>query len=112
MQLIYTDNCPANVSQRLAYTEEESKTEAEIEETNINLYPNPNNGNMFVAYNITNNAVMEVTDVTGKVISKYVLDSENNNIEINNTDVVNGVYLYRIISGNQLLKTGKIVIMK
>jgi type IX secretion system substrate protein len=78
----------------------------------INLYPNPNNGNMMVDYTITNDATMEIVDVTGNIIGQYTLSALNKNIEIHNNNLANGVYLYRITNANGILQTGRVVIMK
>jgi len=78
----------------------------------ISLYPNPNNGSMLVEYSIVSDAVIQINDVAGKVVGEYNLSSLNNKLEIHNDNLLNGVYLYRIMSNNTVLKTGKIVIMK
>jgi len=78
----------------------------------VSVYPNPNNGKMVIEYNLQSDAIMQITDVAGKLINEYNLSALNNKLEIHNNNLINGVYLYRIIDNNQILKTGKIVIMK
>ena len=79
---------------------------------NINLYPNPNNGNMMVDYTISSDATMQLVDVTGDIIGQYTLSALNKNIEIHNNNLANGVYLYRITNASGLIQTGRVVIMK
>jgi len=82
------------------------------ENQTINLYPNPNNGSMTLAYNINKDAVLEITDISGKLVDKYDLSAAFKIIEIKNDKLQNGVYLYSVISNGNMLKAGKIVIMK
>ena len=83
-----------------------------VNDAKINLYPNPNNGTMLIEYNIVNDALMEISDVTGNSIANYKLSAINSKLEVKNNDLADGVYLYRIFNNNGLLKTGRIVIMK
>jgi hypothetical protein len=113
MQLQYTDNCPANVSQRLAYTEEEeNKTEAATEETNISLYPNPNTGDFTISYNIEQNATLYIFDAQGKQVYSLLLSAEQKSIEVNNLNLANGIYMYKVLNGGNVLHNGKLIILK
>jgi hypothetical protein len=80
--------------------------------TYINVHPNPNNGNMFVNYNITTTAVMEIVDLNGNLVGTYNLSVTSTQIEMKNDKLQSGIYLYRIISNNTVVKFGKVVIMK
>jgi type IX secretion system substrate protein len=75
----------------------------------VNIYPNPNNGNMFINYKITNDAVMEITDITGNVVGVYNLKSTENKSEIRNDNLCNGIYFVQIKTAEGIV-TNKIVI--
>jgi type IX secretion system substrate protein len=80
--------------------------------TTGNLYPNPNNGSMTLDYNLKNDAVMEITDITGNLVATYVLPATETTMQVQNNNLQNGMYMYRIISNNAIIKQGKIVVMK
>ncbi|MGV3596831.1 MAG: T9SS type A sorting domain-containing protein [Bacteroidota bacterium] len=73
----------------------------------IAAYPNPASTNLFVEINaqIDGEATLELTDLTGKILKTQALDllkGQSNNIEIDITDVPQGLYLLH--AGNQPLK--------
>jgi hypothetical protein len=73
----------------------------------IAAYPNPASTNLFVEINaqIDGEATLELTDLTGKILKTQALDllkGQSNNIEIDITDVPQGLYLLH--AGNQTLK--------
>ncbi|HXB40696.1 MAG TPA: T9SS type A sorting domain-containing protein [Bacteroidia bacterium] len=78
----------------------------------INIFPNPNDGNMTIEYQINNNAILEIRDINEKLMSKYYLPVNYNKKQIENDALENGIYFYRIISDNKIFKTGKIIVMK
>ena len=86
--------------------------ESDLEDETIVVYPNPNDGNMTIEYEIEGDAEMQITDVMGKVICTYTLFATNNIIEINCNDLSNGVYFYSIIANGNIIKSDKIVIIK
>lgn len=79
----------------------------------FNLYPNPSNGNFNLQYETktTERVYLNIYDIVGKQIYVEVLSLGNNNKTIN-TNLPNGIYEWTLISKNQLLKTGKIVIVR
>ncbi len=95
---------------RLAAGNEEVQTT----ETNSKflLYPNPNNGNMVLNYELSNNGKLELTDITGKIICEYNLNADASTININCEGLSNGLYLYKVIANDEILKAGKIAIIK
>lgn len=81
----------------------------------INIYPNPNNGNFIVsAKGISGKSVIELYNVLGQEIyntSLYL--SPGGNYEINTGSQPSGIYLYRIISNDgNMLGEGKLEIEK
>ncbi|MGE3823758.1 MAG: T9SS type A sorting domain-containing protein [Bacteroidia bacterium] len=85
----------------------------ELEPLGFELYPNPNDGNMYLTYrNLYEKARFELYDVTSRKISAYDLNSEYGTLNISEQGISNGVYLYRIINENSKYKFGKVVIKK
>jgi hypothetical protein len=78
----------------------------------INIYPNPNNGSMTLEYSINNDARLEIMDITSTLVGTYNLPVTSNTIQIKNDNLQNGIYLYRVISNNAVIKQGKIVVMQ
>ena len=87
-------------------------TQLGIQNAELNIYPNPNNGNMFISYKIINDAVMEITDLNGNIIHSYILSANSIQLQIKNDDLQNGVYLYRVIGKENIIHQGKIVVIK
>jgi hypothetical protein len=109
----YTDNCEqeANASRRQKPV---TLSGAEGQKTNFYIYPNPNNGNMILEYDLVtySNAKVNLFDITGKVISSYKLNETKGILQMNEQNLNNGVYFYRILVGEKTIKTDKIVIIK
>jgi len=78
----------------------------------VTIYPNPSNGIFSINYDLKQNAQIQITDVSGKLVGTYNIETTENNIKIKNDNLQAGVYLYRVISNGANLKTGKIVVVK
>jgi hypothetical protein len=78
------------------------------------IHPNPNNGNMQVAYEIPKNATgdLEIYDMVGKKLLSYPLYEGKNTFSISATMLKEGIYFYRATAGNKLIAKDKIVIIK
>ncbi len=78
------------------------------------LYPNPNNGNFTLAYDLKKYNVAEVYmyDVTGKVVYKAYLDNLENIKQINTNQLQSGIYFVQLIHDKNLLWTDKLMISK
>jgi len=83
-----------------------------INNYSINLYPNPNNGSMTLSYSMKEDARIEITDITGNLIATYNMPASTSNIQVKNDNLPAGVYMYRIMGINTIIKLGKIVIIK
>ena len=109
----FDDNCEeeANTSRKQKAV---AMSRVEGQTTNFYLYPNPNNGSMILDYDLGNytNAKVNVFDITGKVISTYKLSDTKGILQMNEQNLNNGVYFYRILVGEKIIKTDKIVIIK
>lgn len=76
--------------------------------TGVIIYPNPSNGvyNVIVTQENTN-ANIVILDALGRVVLTEKLNALSNTI--NAEKLANGVYMYRIVNGNQTVKQGKLV---
>ena len=84
----------------------------EINNSRIYIFPNPNNGNMYIAYNLTENARLEITNVTGNIVGIYNMPAANTTLQIKSNDLSNGIYFYRVMCNDAMIKLGKIVIIQ
>jgi hypothetical protein len=96
-----------------ASTEEEKIM---IEEQNyfVSIYPNPNNGEMTVWYHLpsSNNTQMLIHNALGKLIKQYELNSNVQQLTINEPALENGLYYYTIMVDDEIVKTDKFIIIK
>jgi hypothetical protein len=110
----YNDNCNTDkLGARLGYNDDEkgvSVTGGVI----AKLYPNPNNGEFNLAYDLkTNNeATLQITDVAGKLVYTSVIDNLNNIVQLNTKYLQAGIYFVQLIHNKQLLWTDKLIISK
>jgi hypothetical protein len=78
----------------------------------ISLYPNPNNGNMTFEYNIKEDAVLEISDLNGRLVGTYNLPALNSKMVVKGEGLINAIYMYRVTSNGAVIKIGKIVVMQ
>lgn len=78
----------------------------------IKMYPNPNNGQFFMEINFNSNEAVFIyfEDIQGKLIKSIEVTSSEKPFELTNLNLVNGLYLCRIYSGNILKSTQKLII--
>lgn len=82
---------------------------------NATLFPNPNNGNFTINLNNSNsqNEAVEIiiTNIVGEIcyFSNTKLDI-NNNIELNNLSLLNGIYFVRLNQNNKIVFQSKFVV--
>jgi len=109
----YEDLCEAEVNAMRRTKGKTEETENNIH-TSFNLFPNPNNGNMVLDYDLgtINNAVIKLYDITGNFIKSYKLETSKGMLEINEQNIHNGIYFYHILVEDKTIKTDKIVIIK
>lgn len=109
----YTNEC-GEIKSGSRMASEENIASIKVIPTMFNLYPNPNNGFMTMYYDLGNDkdADMNLYDVTGKLINSYKLENSVGTIEINEADLHNGIYFYRILVNGNIINTNKVVIIK
>ena len=90
-------------------------------QSKISINPNPNNGNMTVSYELPINTTgtptspagrFEVYNQMGEKLFSYSLYGGKNTFSISRSELNQGIYFYRAISGDKLLATDKIVVIK
>ncbi len=81
---------------------------------NFNLYPNPNNGNMILEYNLPTNgkAIFSLTDITGKVLMNIPIENNSSRSNINLESFESGIYMYSVKVNNETVKTDKLILIK
>lgn len=99
---------------RLDFDPTVSTTEQEISEVNLNLYPNPTAGNAIVEYELQNQSdvSLSVVDIAGKTVYSEMfksVKSGKDKIDINTTDLNNGVY-FVTLKTNATKTTKKLVV--
>lgn len=80
----------------------------------VNLYPNPTAGNAFLEVNLeeTTDVMVQITTVTGQLVNTQRLGQlQTNTIELETSDLTNGVYLIEIHLGDRQL-TQKLIVNK
>jgi len=78
------------------------------------VYPNPNNGTMYVNYLVpeSDQEVLEIFDMAGRLVLNYTLPGGQNSLVISNPELQSGLYYYQAISYNKIIAQDKLVIIK
>ncbi len=82
--------------------------------TAYSLYPNPNNGQMRLKYELGDGQSGEliILDLAGRQLSRYALASETQVLKLNEQELSNGLYLYKVMINDTEMQSGKFVIQK
>lgn len=79
----------------------------------MDIYPNPANDFLNIEYNLedqTNNAFLQIIDISGKIVLKNNLHSYNGSELIDVSMLKKGIYIVQLISDNKGIHIEKIVI--
>lgn len=80
---------------------------AKAKEEEMNIYPNPNNG----LFNITSSAPFTEVKVYNQLGALVITkETEGLNTSIDISSAAKGIYFYRVMNKNEIMKTGKIVV--
>ncbi len=111
---VYNDSCDNSITKKSAWIDGEDKSISVAEGVQAKLYPNPNNGTFMLAYDLkkNNDATVTITDITGKLVYKGILDNLDNRVQINTSNLNNGIYFIQITHDKTLLWTDKLMISK
>ncbi len=69
----------------------------EIVSDEISIYPNPNRGNFHVDLKEKSNSSVEITNISGQVVYKKILNNLNNEIKLNGFS--KGIYFVKVTNG-------------
>jgi len=74
--------------------------------------PNPFNDRTIINYNLPRqvNANITVFDMSGKFIKEYALTAQKGQVTISANDIGKGMFIYSLISGNQIMVTKKMIV--
>jgi type IX secretion system substrate protein len=78
--------------------------------TNFNLYPNPNNGVFNFNYNLKSNGELIIVSLMGQELKTIPLSANKNLISLNISNYASGIYTYKIIENKKLIAINKFVI--
>ena len=113
MELNYTDSCPVAISSmRYANTEAETESLSEDGLQTLLIYPNPSSGSFTINYTIDADATLYIYDAQGKQVYSVVLTAQQKSIAVNNLNLANGVYMYKVLNSGNMLHNGKLIILK
>ncbi len=87
----------------------ESNAINELNNGNLNIFPNPANTELYVA-NAKANSIFYLQDITGKIIYQQQLISSNSLIDMSNFE--SGIYITRITENDNVIRTEKLVISR
>ncbi len=76
----------------------------------IKLYPNPANTQVNIRYKNANDTKLQIVNILGIVITEIDLPKDIQNVSINVSNLVTGVYIYRQIQNKTQIKAGKLII--
>lgn len=74
------------------------------------IYPNPSIGSFKLEYKLEQSGELAVYDINGKLLHNKALPSGHNVMDVELDELSSGVYIYKIISGGELAKQGRLVI--
>jgi len=82
------------------------------EDAVISAYPNPASDVLYIDYNLKaiDNGQLNVYNILGKKMISKEISSSNGRIELNVSDLSEGIYLYNFQSGNMKSKTYKVLV--
>ncbi|MEI6817225.1 MAG: T9SS type A sorting domain-containing protein [Bacteroidota bacterium] len=78
----------------------------------VNIFPNPNNGSIVVAYKInTPKTIFQLKDIMGRIVFSHGISNSEGKESFNISSLSNGIYLWEI-TNNEAIDKGKIVLIK
>lgn len=80
----------------------------------FSIYPNPNNGSMQLDYRVAEmtNVKLVIYDMKGISVASYLLSQNKSSLLIDNRELQNGVYFYRIFNDGIPTTTKKLIIIR
>ena len=115
LAIVKYSQCPAEANNlKIITPQSPSNSEIPDQEVFVKIIPNPNNGNMQLAYKIPDNtrATFELYNIMGEKLLNYSIYGGKNTLDISATMLDNGIYFYQVIAGNKRIAADKIVVIK
>ncbi|MGC9341874.1 MAG: putative Ig domain-containing protein, partial [Bacteroidales bacterium] len=75
------------------------------------MYPNPSSDFVIFEMRNENSCQLEITDITGKIVVSKKVEANTDKVQIDLSEVEDGVYIYRMFDGKQQ-QTGRLVVNK
>lgn len=80
------------------------------DESELNIYPNPfNDKTTFLSKSFLTNAKLTIYDLFGNSIVS-VSNISGNSFEFNRNNMIDGIYFYRLVSDNNVIDAGRLII--
>lgn len=109
------DNIAGNQNARMRNENEELPARIWEEAANdFKIVPNPNDGNMLLEYSLKQDeaGTLSIFDISGRRISFYPLFANENRVKVSEEILQNGIYFYTVSVNEQLVKKGKLIIIR
>ncbi|MEI6816388.1 MAG: T9SS type A sorting domain-containing protein, partial [Bacteroidota bacterium] len=79
----------------------------------VSIFPNPSNGIINVDFGFAEaTGEFRIMDVTGKMVFNTLINETSGIKNIDVSQLKNGIYFYELTSNGQILKNGRIAILK
>jgi hypothetical protein len=81
----------------------------------LKLFPNPAGNYVILEYDLREifvNCKVIISDMNGKMVDSFMLKYKQNQIVLNLKNKPNGIYIFNLYAGNELLETEKLTISK
>ncbi len=84
------------------------------EDVTVGLYPNPNDGQFNLSYDLANfsSASISFYDVLGKEVASQNLNVNSDRLTINLQNLNEGIYTYKVIANDRQINFGKVSIIR
>jgi hypothetical protein len=107
----YSDSCNTRDEHSV---HRKTKTTQTVSQPAFSLYPNPNNGNFTLEYDLGEGILGRVVlyNTIGEQVGEYQLNGSAGKLSIYNPELSNGVYIWKLYSNAQIIKFGKVIVIK
>ena len=80
----------------------------------VKVYPNPANNELYFVFNIeeAKTITVDLFDINGRLLLSKTYDNAKEPHRLDIENIANGLYFYKIATGQKLIKTNKVVIIK
>ncbi len=79
----------------------------------INVFPNPNDGNFTINFNVTTQLTgLRIVDVTGRIVYTQSMSGMEGTQNIDANSLSHGIYYWELIAADNVISKGKMIITK